>query len=114
MTSDQLIDHVDACVTSTVRQCAVECGLDHFLRGALAVIPRLGAVGNAATGEVGCPDRALTSPAGALLAEWLFATAAHFTTSLGGVGALTPGSQLGVDNLVQKRNGNFTIEDFSR
>jgi hypothetical protein len=71
-------------------------------------------VGNAATGEVGCPDRALTSPAGALLAEWLFATAAHFTTSLGGVGALTPGSQLGVDNLVQKRNGNFTIEDFSR
>src|SRR5699024_8886563 len=94
-----------------VRQGAAQCGGLHLLRGALGVVARLRAVDRATTGEVWGADGALACATGALLAEWLTATATDLAATLGCVRALALRCELSGNDLVHQRDGRLNIED---
>src|SRR5690606_7140907 len=69
------------------------------------------AMDHSTAGELGRPDGTLASPAGALLAVRLGATAGHFTAALGLVRALSCCRELCHHNLVDQRHIDLHVED---
>ena len=98
------VNNDDLAISSTVRKCRVQSELDHLLRGFLAVITGLWAVSNAAATPLRRADRALTSPAGALLTPWLCTATTPLSAGLGGVCTSTTSCELCGDDLVHYRN----------
>src|SRR5699024_7625467 len=86
------------------------CG-DHLLGRALRVVARDGTVDDATAAVLGHADRALTSAAGALLLVRLGTGAGDLAATLDRVRALTGGSQLRHDDLVDERNVRLHVED---
>ena len=102
---------MDAVVAGPVGEGTAQGGGLHLLGGPLGVVTRLRAVDDATAGELRGAGRALTGAAGALLAVGLAATTADLAAGLGGVRALTRGSQLGHDDLVDQRDVDLDVED---
>jgi hypothetical protein len=69
-------------------------------------------VDDATTGHLRSADRALTSATGSLLLERLAAGTGDLTTTLGLVGSLAGGGELGDDDLVDERDVRLGVEQF--
>src|SRR5205085_2200913 len=78
---DEAVDDVDAPVAGPVGQRAAQSRRLHLLRRPLLVAVRGGTVHDAAAGVLRSPDRALSGPAGALLAVRLAAAAGHLAAA---------------------------------
>ena len=104
------VDDEHLALAGAVRQRRAQCELDHLLRGSLDVAARLGAHRDTATRVVRRPDRTLTSVAGALLAVWLGAAAAHLAAGLRAGRAGPAGGELGRDDLVHHRDVRLDAE----
>ena len=109
----EVAQHVDTPSARPVRQSLAQSGSFHLFRGVLGVVTRLRTVYGAAASELRGANGALTSPAGTLLAPRLLAAAGDVTTSLGGVGPLTSGRQLGVYDLVYQGVVKVEVENKS-
>ena len=102
---------MDAAVAGAVGEGAAQCGSNHLLGGALAVVTRRRAVDDATTGHVRSADRTLTGAAGALLLERLAACTGNLGAGLGLVRTLARSGELGDDDLVQQRHVGLNVED---
>src|SRR6185436_18319011 len=80
----------------------------------LRVVAGHRSVDDATTGHLRGADRALTSATGSLLLERLAAGTGDLTTTLGLVGSLTGGGELGDDDLVDERDVGLHVEDLGR
>ena len=104
-------DNVDAVGARTIGQSGAQGTLLHLLGGALVVVTRLGAVDDAAAGEVRRADGALAGVTGALLTERLLTAAGDRAAGLRRVRALAGSRKLSNDNLVHQRNVGGNVKD---
>ena len=109
----QRVDDDDPAVASPIGQRAAQSGGNHLLGRALSVGTRLRSVNGATSGPLRGADGALTSSSGTLLTPRLLATTGNRTTSLGGVGPLTGGSELRDDDLMDQRNVGVDVKDLT-